>query len=223
MTEQRRDLWVGGRTITVTFPGDPPVTRARVAAAGLAEPPATREAPAAGPEGDRPGRVAPVEQAALRGSLGWLLYGERAASGWSQEVLAARAKVGLTTVRDLESGRVRPSDRMTRRLAEALAFNRDLVSVAVLDLRFQRAAGHSLRRWKRRRPPRVAVQRIYAEARRRLDAEDAEDAARKAEREAGADAFMAEFQRQWRQDPAPAGRPMSPAEAWPGRWPRVRG
>ena len=146
--------------------------------------------------------------------------GQRASRGWSQEVLAGRAKVSITSVRELEHGQVRPSDRMCRRLAEGLAFDRDPLAVAVLDLRLQRAAGPSLRRWHRRRPPRVAVQRIYAEARRRLDAEDA---ARKAEREAGADAFMAEFQRQWRQDPAPAGRPMSPAEAWPGRWPRVRG
>ncbi len=63
---------------------------------------------------------------------------------------------------------------MTRRLAEALGFDRDPVSVAVLDLRFQRAAGDSLRRWNRRRPPRVAVQRVYEQARAVLDAEDAE-------------------------------------------------
>ena len=137
---------VAGRTITITFPDDPPVTRARVSAAGMAELPATRETPARGPNSDRPGRVTGVEQHQLRGSLGWLIYGERAARGWSQEVLAERARVGLTTVRDLESGRVRPSDRMTRRLAEALGFDRDPVSVAVLDLRFQRAAGDSLRR-----------------------------------------------------------------------------
>jgi len=140
----------------------------------MAELPATRETPARGPNGDRPGRVTGVEQHQLRGSLGWLIYGERAARGWSQEVLAERARVGLTTVRDLESGRVRPSDRMTRRLAEALGFDRDPVSVAVLDLRFQRAAGDSLRRWNRRRPPRVAVQRVYELARAVLDAEDAE-------------------------------------------------
>ena len=120
----------------------------------MAELPATRETPARGRKGDRPGRVTGVEQHQLRGSLGWLIYGERAARGWSQEVLAvgrrkcspSGARVGLTTVRDLESGRVRPSDRMTRRLAEALGFDRDPVSVAVLDLRFQRAAGDSLRR-----------------------------------------------------------------------------
>ena len=48
---------VAGRTITVTSPDGPPVTRARVSAAGMAEPPATRETPARGPNSDRPGRV----------------------------------------------------------------------------------------------------------------------------------------------------------------------
>ena len=207
----------GGRTITVTFPGDPPVTRAPVAAFDLAEPPATREAPCRPAAGDRPGRVAPGEQAALRGTLGWLLYGERAARGWSQEVLAARARVGFTTVRDLERGAVRPSDRMCRRLAEGLAFDRDQLAVAVLDLRFQRAAGPSLRRWRRRRPPRGAVQRLYARAAAVLDAEDAK-------REAGMAVFLEEFRTQWHADAEASARPpLTPAQAWPGRWPRVRG
>ena len=210
----------GGRTITVTFPGDPPVTRAPVAAFDLAEPPATREAPCRPAAGDRPGRVAPGEQAALRGSLGWLLYGERAARGWSQEVLAARAKVGFTTVRDLERGAVRPSDRMCRGLAEGLAFDRDPLAVAVLDLRLQRAAGPSLRRWRRRRPPRVAVQRLYTEA---MAVINAEDATRQAEQDATAAAFIEEFTTQWRADAASAQPPWTPAQAWPGRWPRVRG
>lgn len=115
---------VAGRTIPITFPDGPPVTRARVSAADMAEPPATRETPARGPNSDRPGQVTGVEQHQLRGSLGWLICGERAARGWSQEVLAERTRVGLITVRDLKSGRVRPSDRMTRRLAEALGFDR---------------------------------------------------------------------------------------------------
>jgi transcriptional regulator with XRE-family HTH domain len=156
----------------------------------------------------------------LRGSLGWLLYGERAARGWSQEVLAARAKVGFTTVRDLERGVVRPSDRMCRRLAEGLAFDRDPLAVAVLDLRFQRAAGPSLRRWRRRRPPRVAVQRLYTEA---MAVINAEDATRQAEQDATAAAFIEEFTTQWRADAASAQPPSTPAQAWPGRWPRVRG
>ena len=210
----------GGRTITVTFPGDPPVTRAPVAAFDLAEPPATRAAPCRPATGDRPGRVALAERAALRGSLGWLLYGERAARGWSQEVLAARAKVGFTTVRDLERGAVRPSDRMCRRLAEGLAFDRDPLSVAVLDLRLQRAAGPSLRRWRRRRPPRVAVQRLYTEA---MAVINAEDATRQAEQDATAAAFIEELTTQWRADAASARPPLTPAQAWPGRWPRVRG
>jgi len=153
----------------------------------------------------------------LRGSLGWLLYGERAARGWSQEVLAARARVGFTTVRDLERGAVRPSDRLCRRLAEGLAFDRDQLAVAVLDLRFQRAAGPSLRRWRRRRPPRGAVQRLYARAAAVLDAEDAK-------REAGMAVFLEEFRTQWHADAEASARPpLTPAQAWPGRWPRVRG
>jgi len=136
-------------------------------------------------------------------------------------VLAARAKVSITSVRELEHGQVRPSDRMCRRLAEGLAFDRDPLSVAVLDLRFQRAAGPSLRRWNRRRPPRVAVQRIYAEAAAVVDAEDAK---REAEREAGMAVFLEEFRTQWHADAEASARPpLTPAQAWPGRWPRVRG
>jgi len=161
-----------------------------------------------------------LERTELRSTFGWALYGQRASRGWSQEVLAGRAKVSITSVRELERGQVRPSDRMCRRLAEGLAFDRDALSVAVLDLRFQRAAGPSLRRWRRRRPPRVAVQRIYTEAMAVLDAEVA---AREAEREATAAAFVAEFRAQWRADAASARPPLTPAQAWPGRWPRVRG
>ena len=157
-----------------------------------------------------------LERAELWSTFG---CGQRAARGWSQEVLAARAKVSITSVRELEHGQVRPSDRMCRRLAEGLAFDRDALSVAVLDLRFQRAAGPSLRRWRRRRPPRVAVQRIYVEAAAVLDAEDA---AREAEREAGMAVFLEEFRAQWHGDAASAPSPATPAEAWPGRWPRVR-
>jgi transcriptional regulator with XRE-family HTH domain len=147
-----------------------------------------------------------------------VLYGQRAARGWSQEVLAARAKVSITSVRELEHDQVRPSDRMCRCLAEGLAFDRDPVSVAVLDLRLQRAAGPSLRRWHRRRPPRVAVQRLYARAAAVLDAEDT---AREAEQDATAAAILEEFRAQWRADAPSARPPATPAEAWPGRWLRV--
>ena len=168
----------------------------------------------------RSGEVPPLERAELRSTFGWALYGQRAARGWSQEVLAARAKVSITSVRELEHGQVRPSDRMCRRLAEGLAFDRDPVSVAVLDLRLQHAAGPSLRRWHRRRPPRVAVQRLYAEAAAVLDAEDA---TRQAEQDATAAAFLEEFRAQWHGDPAATPPPATPAQAWPGGWPRVRG
>ena len=187
----------------------------------LSEPPPTREA-GAGPSAEprRSGEVPPLERAELRSTVGWVLYGQRASRGWSQEVLAARAKVSITSVRELERGQVRPSDRMCRRLAEGLAFDRDALSVAVLDLRLQRAAGPSLRRWHRRRPPRVAVRQLYAEAAAVIDAEDAK---RQAEQQASAAAFLEEFRAQWRADAASAPPPATPAEAWPGRWPRVRG
>ena len=129
-------------------------------------------------------------------------------------MLAARAEVSITSVRELEHGHVRPSDRMCRRLAEGLAFDRDPLAVALLDLRHQRAAGSSLRRWRRRRPPRVAVQRLYAEAMAVLDAEDT---ARVAVQQATAAAFIEEFRAQWHGDAASAGGPSNPTEAWPGR------
>jgi len=95
--------------------------------------------------------------------------------------------------------------------------DRDQLAVAVLDLRFQRAAGPSLRRWRRRRPPRGAVQRLYARAAAVLDAEDAK-------REAGMAVFLEEFRTQWHADAEASARPpLTPAQAWPGRWPRVRG
>jgi hypothetical protein len=116
--------------------------------------------------------------------------------------LAARAEVSITSVRELEHDQVRPSDRMCRCLAEGLAFDRDPVSVAVLDLRLQRAAGPSLRRWHRRRPPRVAVQRLYARAAAVLDAEDT---AREAVQQAP-------WRRSWRSS-ALGGGPMRRARA----------
>ncbi len=219
MTRQRVE--VSGRTITLQFGTQPPPTHARVDGLRPSEPPPMREAgggPSAEPR--RSGEVPPLERAELRSTFGWALYGRRAARGWSQEVLAARAKVSITSVRELEHGQVCPSDRMCRRLAEGLAFDRDALSVAVLDLRFQRAAGPSLRRWRRRRPPRVAVQRLYTEA---MAVINAEDATRQAEQDATAAAFIEEFTTQWRADAASAQPPSTPAQAWPGRWPRVRG
>jgi len=73
----------------------------------MAELPATRETPARGRKGDRPGRVTGVEQHQLRGSLGWLIYGERAARGWSQEVLA----VGRRKCSRLVAGSARRAGR----------------------------------------------------------------------------------------------------------------
>ena len=64
------------------------------------------------------------------------------------------------------------------------------------------------------------MQRLYAEAAAVLDAEDA---AREAEQQASAAVFLEEFRAQWGADAASAGGPSNPAEAWPGRWPRVRG
>ena len=74
--------------------------------------------------------------------------------------------------------------------------------------------------WNRRRPPRVATRRLYTEAAAVLDAEDA---AREAEQQASAAVFLEEFTTQWRADAASAQPPSTPAQAWPGRWPRVRG
>jgi len=66
----------------------------------------------------------------------------------------------------------------------------------------------------------VAVQRLYAEAAAVLDAEDA---TRQAEQDATAAAFLEEFRAQWHGDPAATPPPATPAQAWPGGWPRVRG
>ncbi|WP_369821708.1 multiprotein-bridging factor 1 family protein [Pseudonocardia sp. EC080610-09] len=148
----------------------------------MSEPRSTRVRAAGSPEGDsgstrareRPGRVTGQERARLRRSFGYELWSRRCARGWTQAQLAAKAGVSEDSVRCLERGQVRPSDSMTRKLAVALEDGRDAVTVAMCDLELQGKAGVSLRRWRRRRPPRVAVRRIYAAARERLEAERAE-------------------------------------------------
>lgn len=190
---------------------EPSVTRPHAAPSPGAAVSATRA------RRDRPGYVGPDERHRLRRSFGWALYRERAARGWSRHVLAQRAAVSETTVRHLEQGHVRPSDAMCTRLARALREGRDALSVAICDVQLRRAAGDSLRPWKRRRPPRAAVQRLYAEAERRIDAADAERlAAQRESVQAWDEAFTAMLR-------APVSEPLprSPADAWPDRWPRV--
>ena len=190
---------------------EPSATPARVA------PPSEAGASATRARHDRPGCVGPDERRRLREGFGYTLYRERAAHGWSQHVLAVRAEVSETTVRHLEQGHVRPSDAMCTRLARALREGQDALSVAILDVQLRRAAGKSLRPWKRRRPPRVAMQRIYAEAERRIDAAEAERLAAQRER---TDAVLAAFEAVWR-EPVAALSPRSPTDAT--RWPRVAG
>lgn len=124
----------------------------------------------------RAGYVGPEERARLVRTLGALLWRERARRGWPQALLARRADVSERHVRALEAGQVRPSDDMCGKLARALCDGRPAVEAAVLDLRLRRAAGPSLRPWKRRRPPRQRTQRLYAEAARVLAEQDQAEA-----------------------------------------------
>jgi transcriptional regulator with XRE-family HTH domain len=82
--------------------------------------------------------------------------------------LADAAGLGVSTACELEAGRTRPSEATCRALAGALRPDSDPVTVAILDLTLRRAAGDSLQVWQRRKPPRRAVQRVYAEAAERL-------------------------------------------------------
>lgn len=111
----------------------------------------------------------PAERRHLRANVGGLLRQERWGRGWSQRDLAAAAGCANSVVAMLECGLRRPSESTTRRLAQALRPDGPPVEVAVLDLRLQRAAGASLRRWRRRRPPSARRARLYAEAAARLD------------------------------------------------------
>ena len=156
----------------------------------------------------------------IDGSFGWEVVSRRLASRLSQRALSAASGVSLRWLVTLEQGQGRPSDDVCRKLAAGFLPDGSELVRAVLDLRLRRAAGESLVMWHRRRPPRVAVQRLYAEAAAVLDAEDA---TRQAEQEVTAAAFLEEFTAQWHGDAASTRPPVTPAQAWPGRWPRVRG
>jgi transcriptional regulator with XRE-family HTH domain len=164
--------------------------------------------------------VSPAEQHRLRGSFGWEVVSRRLAARLSQRALSAASGVSLRWLVTLEQGQGRPSDDVCRKLAAGFLPDGSELARAVLDLRLRRAAGESLVMWNRRRPPRVATRRLYTEAAAVLDAEDA---AREAEQQANAAVFLEEFRAQWHGDAASARPPLTPAEAWPGRWPRVRG
>lgn len=110
----------------------------------------------------------PAERARLARDFGTVLRRERAGRGISQRRLEALAGVASGGVARLENGRRRPSESMTLRLARALRAGRPPVEVAMLDLELQRAAGESLRRW-RKRPMREQRRRLYEDAASRLD------------------------------------------------------
>jgi transcriptional regulator with XRE-family HTH domain len=150
---------------------DPVVTPARVDTDSAAAPAPTRAT--------RWGEVGPDERREVRSRFGTTVWAARLAAGPTQAGLAARAGVSERTVRALEAGTQRPSDATTAALAAALCPHRDALTIAVLDIELQIAAGASLRPRHRRRPPRVRRQRIYAAARRQLaerrEAQQAED------------------------------------------------
>lgn len=109
-----------------------------------------------------------TERCRLRWSLGMMITRERLRRGWRLVDLAGAADLGVSTISELEAGRLRPSEATCRALAGALRPHADPVTVAVLDLQLRRAAGESLQRWRRRKPLRRSVQRTYAEASSRL-------------------------------------------------------
>lgn len=122
--------------------------------------------------------IPPAERTRLAGEagVGGVLRRERVARGWSQRQLEAAGGFGTGFVSYLEAGLRRPSESTTRRFAETLRSDESEVRVAMLDLELRRAAGESLRRW-RRRPWSARRQRVYDEAVRRLDGDRAPDPA----------------------------------------------
>lgn len=118
----------------------------------------------------RTGRTSPAEQSRLRADVGGVLRRERLAHGWKQRHLAEAAGYPRVTVGMIECGAWRPSETSTLRLAEALRHGGTPVEVAKLDLELQRAAGESLRRW-RRKPLSARTRRVYERAAAELDAE----------------------------------------------------
>ena len=103
------------------------------------------------------GEVGPDQRREVRSRFGTTVWAARLAAGPTQAGLAARAGVSERTVRALEAGTQRPSDATTAALAAALCPHRDALTIAVLDIELQIAAGASLRPRHRRRPPRVRV------------------------------------------------------------------
>jgi len=209
-------------TITLRFDSDPQAPRPSAAEGGEGADTRPRVPPMAPGEGarSRAEPVSPAEQHRLRGSFGWEVVSRRLASRLSQRALSAASGVSLRWLVTLEQGQGRPSDDVCHKLAAGFLPDGSELARAVLDLRLRRSAGESLVMWNRRRPPRVAVQRLYIEAAAVLDAEDA---AREAEQQANAAVFLEEFRAQWHADAEASARPpVTPAEAWPGRWPRVR-
>lgn len=111
-----------------------------------------------------------AERARLARDLGLLLAAERTGRGWSFADVAERAGCHESTVKRLEAGIVRPSESLLRALAVALRPDGSPVDVAVLDLQLQRAAGESVRRWRRTRPRSARWVRTYARAAELLEA-----------------------------------------------------
>ena len=120
--------------------------------------------------------VPPAERTRLAAQVGAVIRRERLAYGWSQRELSRRCGWAPAQVSRLECGVRRPTETATRVLARVLRAGRPAVEVAMLDVELQRAAGPSLRRW-RRRPPSPARLALYAEAAARLDAARAPDSA----------------------------------------------
>ncbi|GAA1083710.1 hypothetical protein GCM10009629_27120 [Pseudonocardia alni] len=153
----------------------------------------------------------------LRATFGAELVRRRLAQGLRQSDLAGLIGGAARTISELESGRRAPSDRMCRRLAEALERGRDPVAAARTEVELIRAAGPALVVFARRRPPRLRRARETEEARREIDATIAAERARRAAATAKfADLFEGELRAQARRGPVG-----SAAEAFPDRWPRV--
>lgn len=112
-----------------------------------------------------------TERTRLAAEFGALLWQERQVGrGRTLVELAARTSIGIGHLSQLQRGLRRPSETSTRRLALALREDGTAVDAALLDLQLQRAAGPSLRRW-RRRPLAARTQRAYDKAVRLLDSQ----------------------------------------------------
>lgn len=171
--------------------------------------------------GDRPGEVPPEERARLRRTFGQALWSARVQAGVTQAELTRRAGLGPRTVEKLERGVCRPSDTMCRRLAAALLPGRDEVAVAVLVLDLEAAAGESLRRWHRRKPPRQRVQRVFAEAAHARDERERRAARKRIEEDTVLAEWMAALDESV--EDARSGRVPDSADLWEGqRRPSVR-